>query len=421
MKRSMQGRVVWGNQVSSAQIVFDESSGLIEDVGDLKIPMGKIDYHFHDDCLIFAAMGDVHIHAREDVSAAHLYKEDFLSASQAALNGGVLHICDMPNNPCPPIDDPSYENKFFLTQKSLIPMALYAGIGPKTSPLKRAVPYKAYMGPSVGDLYFENLQQLDLALQRYQGQRVSFHCEDPIILQQFKERPTHEERRPVQAEVMATGQALMLIEKYGLQGKLCHYSSKEGLDLIRAARRRGVQVECEVTPQHLYFSQEEMLALNQQERVLMQMNPPLREKEDCEALLQALKNGELDYLATDHAPHSPEEKLKGTSGLTGLDTYGHFVTWLLVEKGVDPLIISKVCCENPGRFFNQFLPTFHSWGKGFGKIEKDYSASFTVLNLRKPIRITKENLKTKAKSSPFENCLFPGSVEQLFLKGRPVL
>ncbi len=405
------------------QIVFNELTQLIEDIGDLGIPRNKVDFYFNDDCLLFSGMGDVHIHAREDVSGKNTYKEDFTSAQLAMHNGGLTHAGDMPNNPIPPVDDKSYEEKFRLAMKTKGEIWLYAGIGPETRPLSYLVPYKVYMGPSVGELFFKDLTTLDKTLQFYKNQVVSFHCEDPEILDQSKHLATHHMKRPVKAEVVATKDALSLIEKYQLKGKLCHFSSSEGLGLIREARLRGVNVMVEATPQHLYF---DVTSIPSEKLSSFQMNPPIRSTEDRLELLKALKNGEIDFLATDHAPHSPEEKDKGISGLTGLDTFGAFVTWL-IHYGVDPKTIAKICSENPGEFFNLFLSSwekiyspFSNFGKGLGYLKKDYRANFTVLNIKRPLLITKEMLKTKASSSPFLGIEFPGQVEALFIGGKKV-
>ena len=225
-------------------------------------------------------MGDIHIHAREDVSGKNTYKEDFHSTCCAALNGGVVHVADMPNNPIPPIDDESYLNKFILTKKVDVPILLYAGIGPSTRPLTFTVPYKAYMGPSIGELFFKDNQSLDDVLVHYKNQYVSFHCEDPEILEAHKGESTHATRRPVSAELMATDIALKLIEKYNLKGKLCHYSAGEGLKAIIAAKKRGVNVTCEVTPQHLYYSMEKLSKKSPLEQTFFQMNPPIRGESD---------------------------------------------------------------------------------------------------------------------------------------------
>lgn len=405
------------------QIRFDEISGLILEVGDLGVKKENLDYEFGDDCLLFAGMGDVHIHAREDVSQKNTYKEDFLSARAALHNGGLCHAGDMPNNPIPPIDDGSYAEKFKLALKAQGELWLYAGIGPDTRPLSYPVPYKAYMGPSIGELFFKDLPTLDQTLSHYQGQTVSFHCEDPEILENSKGESTHHERRPVKAEVMATRDALMLIEKYKLKGKLCHYSSGDGLNLIREFRKKGVKVQIEATPQHLYFSIDKIAP---EKLKSYQMNPPIRFEEDRKNLFNALKNGEIDFLATDHAPHTLEEKEKGTSGLTGIDTYGAFVTWL-IEQDVDVKTIAKVSSENPGEFFNQFLPgwqkldsIFETFGKGLGFLLPHYRANFTVLNLKRPFTVTAEELKTKVKHSPFLGVTFPGQVEALFIGGKKV-
>ncbi len=411
--------------IKRLDISFNEDTGLIEKVEVAQKKASEIDYYYNDDCLMFAGMGDIHIHAREDVSGLNTYKEDFKSTCCAALNGGIVHVADMPNNPIAPIDDESYLEKFKLTKNIDIPILLYAGIGPFTRPLSFAVPYKVYMGPSIGELFFKDNQSLDDVLIHYKNQFVSFHCEDPEILEVHKNEKTHGERRPLTAELMATATALMLIEKYQLKGKLCHYSAGEGLQSIITAKKRGVDVKCEVTPQHLYFSLESLKNKSLKDQTFFQMNPPIRGESDRQGLIKALKEGFIDYLATDHAPHSKEEKLRGMSGLPGLDTYGAFVTWLIVDQKIDPKIIAKITTESPGEFFNQFLlsiksksENFSKWGLGFGLYKKGYSASFTVLDLKNPMIIEEKKLLTKAGWSPFLGEVFPGRVKDVFLAGK---
>ncbi|MBA2406177.1 MAG: amidohydrolase family protein [Bdellovibrionales bacterium] len=410
-------------EVKRKQIRFDEETGLISEIGELKVPREKVDFYFEDDCLLFAGMGDIHIHAREDTSGKNNYKEDFLTAFEAMKNGGVTHAGDMPNNPIPPIDNASYEAKFKLGSKAHRCLWFYAGIGPETRPLSYPVPYKVYMGPSIGDLFFKDLKTLDDTLSHYRGQHVSFHCEDPEILEAHKSAGLHHEKRPVEAETVATRDALMLIEKYELKGKLCHYSSDEGLKLIRAARKNGVNVSIEVTPQHLYFDLEN---LESDRLTSFQMNPPIRHQQDRDALREALLNGEIQFLATDHAPHTAEEKAKGTSGLTGLDTFGGFVTWLLAE-GFSPQLIALVTAENPGTFHNQFMESwkklsadYNSFGLGLGFLKPGFRANFTVLKLHSAQTVTSDKLKTKVKHSPFLGVTFPGRLESLFIGGKKV-
>jgi dihydroorotase len=420
---TIEANCVTSQKSGRMQIRFDTNTGLIVAVGDLGVSRHSLDYFFEDDCLLFAGMGDVHIHAREDVSGKNNYKEDFTTARAAMHNGGLCHAGDMPNNPIPPVDDSSYEAKFKLAMKAKGELWLYAGIGPDTRPLTYPVPYKVYMGPSIGELFFKDLETLDKTLIHYKNQVVSFHCEDPVILEEHKNEKHHHEKRPVVAEVVATKDALAMIEKYKLQGKLCHYSSGEGLKLIREARSRGAKVLLEVTPQHLYYDIDQIKEENWR---TFQMNPPIRQSTDRIALMDALINGEIEFLATDHAPHTEDEKKKGTSGLTGLDTFGPFVTWL-IQQGIDPKLIAKVTAENPGTFFNQFLPSwskidpvFSSMGKGLGFLETGFRANFTILNLKRPIVMTKDKLKTKVAHSPFLDVKFPGQVEAVFIAGQKV-
>jgi dihydroorotase len=400
------GQLVSPEGVRAGQVRF--AGGTIDAVGPA---LGKPDCQFGDECLIFAGMGDIHIHARDDVSRAETHKEDFCTAARAALHGGVVHVADMPNNPVAPIDDASYRGKQEHLRKRHVPIqvTLYAGIGPGTQPLSFAAPYKVYMGHSVGDLFFTTLEQLDTTLAGYRDCDVSFHCEDPVLLEAHKHAATHEERRPAECEVSATRFALQMIEKYGLTGKLCHYSVGEGLPLIRDARRRGLKVTCEVTPHHLYFDTGDITDANRQ---LMQMNPPLRATADRLAMLAALRDGTLDYLATDHAPHTLEEKARGISGQPHLDTYGAFVTWLILKQDFRPEQAAAFCSEKPGRFVNRYTVP-----RKFGRIEPGYVASLTVLNLARPVTICREQLFTKCGWSPFEGVTFPGSVEAVFLDG----
>ena len=145
-------------------------SGLIEHVGPMT---GKSDLDLAGQ-LIFPGFGDIHIHAREDASQLQIYKEDFATTSAASIHGGITHVADMPNNPKAPVDDASYLEKEKLAAKSAVYVTLYAGIGPATNPLARNVPYKAFMGPSVGNLFFESQAQLESVLAQYRGKNVSF-------------------------------------------------------------------------------------------------------------------------------------------------------------------------------------------------------------------------------------------------------
>lgn len=407
----LEGTLVNYDRVFEGAVEIDLATGLIAEIGPAT---GRSDVDCSG-CLIFPGFGDIHIHAREDVSGAQSYKEDFRTASAAAVHGGVVQVVDMPNNPVAPVDDVRYAAKEALTGVSDVHVTLYAGIGPGTRPLARHVPYKVYMGPSVGDLFFTSQAQLEEVIANYRGRNVSFHCEDPEILEASKGEALHELRRPARAEVTATRFALELIERYHLQGKLCHYSTGEGLQQIVAAKQRGVRVTCEVTPHHLFF---DTSMLTPENRMALQMNPPLRPREDRLALVEALRSGVIDYIATDHAPHTLDEKAVGASGVPLLDTYGAFTTWLMAEHGFTPEQIARVCAYNPGQFVREFLPG--DCGQGFGTIASGYVGSLTVIDPQRPYPVTRDSVRTKCGWSPFEGFSFPGSVRYTVLRGKVV-
>ena len=405
----IEGRIANHDGEFDGAIEIDPATGLIVGVGPRT---GKSDVET-EGCLIFPGFGDLHIHAREDAGGTQSYKEDFVTTGEASVHGGVTHVADMPNNPVAPVDDARYEAKEKIAAKCAVHVTLYAGIGPSTSPLERHVPYKAFMGPSVGDLFFSSQAQLEEVIAQYRGKNVSFHCEDPEILLAHKGEPTHEQRRPAVAEITATEFALQLIEKYELQGKLCHYSTGGGLKLIAAAKARGVRVTAEVTPHHLFFDD---AMLNDANRLWLQMNPPLRSPADRLAMIEALRDGLIDYIATDHAPHTIAEKMQGVSGVPLLDTYGAFATWLMAEHGFTSAEIARVCAWNPGGFVREFLP--EGFGEGFGKIAPGYVGSLTILDIKRPWTVLREEMKTKCAWSPFEGFTFPGRVKATVVQGK---
>ncbi len=365
-------------------------------------------------CLIFPGFGDIHVHAREDAGGTQSYKETFRTASEAAVHGGVTFFAEMPNNPVAPVTDERYWEKEKLTKQSLVPVVLYGGIGPKTKPLSFPVPYKVFMGPSVGDLFFTSQEELESVIKSYRGQNVSFHCEDPVTLKAHEHEPTHELRRPPETETIAVDFALTLIHKYDLKGKICHASTLSAVRKIIEAKKRGVPVTIEIAPHHLYF---DAASVSDEKRRWLQVNPALRTNPaERKELIALLRTGDIDYLATDHAPHTREEKLKGTSGMPHLDTYGPFATWLMREHKFTPSEVARVSAFNPGNFVNPYLPP--KYGKGFCVIEEGYYGSFTIINLNCPTIVRADELKTKCGWSPFEGVRFPGSVTHTIVGGK---
>lgn len=390
---------------TAQRVEIEKSTGLICGVGE---PEGRGDLVLGEDHLIFPGFIDVHVHAREDPSARDSYKETFATAGRAAVCGGVTAFVDMPNNPRPPVDDASYAAKRELTKNSPTDVLLYAGIGPGTRPLSFPVPYKAYMGPSVGDLFFESAEELREALARYRGQGVAFHAEAPEILARSSSAPTHVERRPPQAEVIAIERVLSMCDRFQIEPHICHLSTADGLELIREARDRGLKVTCEVTPHHLFYDQNNQSSFHLAS--YLQCNPPIRSRLDRIALLEAFRNDEIDYLATDHAPHTLEENEAGISGIPHLDTFGTFLFWLHSE-GISWQTIRRTCSERPGRMLNRYLPDL------YGRIAEGFVGSLSVLR-QKPRTIRRGDLRSKAGWSPFEGLEWQGQVSHTIVRSR---
>ena len=203
-------------------------NGIIVAVGS---GLGKPDHVFDDECLIFAGMGDIHIHAREDVTGKETHKETFATAAAAALHGGVdprRRHAQQPGR--------SRRRRQLCRQGKPGSAAATCRWCSRSMPASGRAPNRCgerfptrrTWGPASASCFFPRWKNSTAPWPRYQGQAVSFHCEDPILLQKHQHAATHEERRPAECELSATRFALAMIEKYRLTGKLCHYSVGEG-------------------------------------------------------------------------------------------------------------------------------------------------------------------------------------------------
>jgi dihydroorotase len=426
---------VWCGQV-------EVINGIITRIGH---QLGEPTHTFPLEMLIFPGMGDIHVHAREDMTGAHNYKEDYDTVARAAINGGVVHIAVMPNTPHPllTIDDLEWHRaRCASAQMPQVHNLHYVGIGPGTRPITSAnganVPYKVFTGPSVGSLFFSSEHELCDTLCHYAGQHVSFHVEDYEVLCRQAGAATHDLRRPEECVETALAYVLKMIEEYDIKAKLCHWScAGRSIEMIVAHRRRGFTTTIEVSPLHLYFDTD-MIDAQPELWPYLQANPSLRGRAHRLVLIDALRSGFIDYLATDHAPHTLAEKFNifggeaayhmllaadaaecrrlscrdGVSGTPQLDTYGHIAAWLMHDHHFTAHDIHRVCCANPGAFVNQF----HDGDGRFGHIDVGYYGSFTVIDPTSTTTIIRPDLKTKAGWSPFEGVVFPGRVRTI-IKG----
>lgn len=463
------GTIATHNEKPFAGIItVNEKTGLITNVQKLKPRtsdvLGTVDYFFDAEHLIFAGFGDVHIHAREDETGAQCYKEDYRTAGDAALNGGVVHCCAMPNTPNPVTTAKRFAWHRAKIQKDdhVVSILNYIGIDKNTVPLGKPGEhlYKLYFGKSVGDLTVTYASELDIILSRYKKHHISFHVEYEPIVEASKEGKTHSDRRPRACVNEGLRLLLPLIEKYQIRAKLCHWSvGGESFDLIREYRKRGCSIALEVSPLHLLFDNEQT-EKDPSLWLRMQMNPAVQSVRDRLELTEALRTGFIDFLDTDHAPHTKEEKYaafkvhaerfpgktlveigellrtqnpelfketcvkNNTSGAPWLDVYGLMCACLLRAHRFTPQDVARVAAYNPGRFVNPHLKRQFpkkNFGKGFGDIKKGFVGSFTVLNLKKKTHVTHTMLKTKVGWSPLEGTFMPGAVEAVFVSGKKIV
>jgi dihydroorotase len=440
-------------------ITIDLNTGLISNVSKPKKGM-KIDHLFGKDSLIFAGFGDVHIHAREDDTGKQIYKEEYATAADAALHGGVVHVSAMPNTPNPVVGKKEFtwHRERVARLDHAVSILNYLGIDSKTKPIGKPGDYfyKLYFGKSVGDLTVTYGSELDVILSRYKNQNVSFHVEYEPIVQASAGGKTHSDRRPVAAVNEGLRILLPLIKKYKIKAKLCHWSTGgESFKMIQEYRDQGCSIVLEVSPLHLLFDTS-MTDADPSLWTKIQMNPAIQAPQHRTALISALKDGFIQFIATDHAPHTEEEKYSaftkfqkeypgksnleiarviqakdeklylatceenGHSGAPWLDTYALVCAWLMREHKFSAQDIARASAYMPGTFVNPHLKRQFAkkkFGKGFGEIKKGFMGSLTVLNLAKPTLVDRKDLKTKVGWSALEGYTMPGSVEAVFIGG----
>lgn len=381
--------------------------GKIARVGDLGL---RPDLKMADHQLVFPGFVDVHVHLRQGDE----YKEDFQTATRAALQGGVTCMWDMPNNPVPPRSYDDLQLKRSLVADLPIDIGFYLGVGPGTRPDPRHRHYKAFMGPSIGPLFFHDDQDLAEATQHYAGCRLTLHCEDPVMLRELASQPAHEDQRPPLAEQKAILTALRLGKEHGLRLHVAHLSQPHSLDTLERAQSDFAPDELglpgvvwESTPHHLFFDRDNR---SQFERnAFLKMNPPLRPPAERAALLEAFLAGRIHFLSTDHAPHTVAEKsTSNPSGVPLLDTYGAFACWLL-QQGLSPTQLARHACHWPGLF--TALPV--------GRLEPGYHGHLAVLDLQQPWTVRAEDIHSKCAWSPFEGVTLPGRVALTVASGQP--
>lgn len=202
------------------------------------------------------------------------------------------------------------------------------------------------------------------------------------------------------AENIETVRNLHLSEYYGTRLHMCHVSTKEAVEAIGAAKWKGVPVTCEVTPHHLWFADTDY-----------RVNPPIRKAEDVDALIEAIRLGVVDAIATDHAPHTDEEKAAGAAGMVGLETaFGVCYTKLCREKGLPLARLAELMSTAPAEILGL---------AGHGRVLPGYAADLALVELDTPYTVDKNALHSKSHNCPYDGAQLFGRVD-LTIKGGKV-
>lgn len=292
--------------------------------------------------IIVPGLCDVHVHFREP---GFSYKETIASGSAAAAHGGYTAVCTMPNlDPVPDSAEHLQVQLDAIKRGAAIKVLPYGAItvGEKGERLAdmEAISDKvcAFSDDGKGVQNDETMRGAMTAAKRL-GKIIAAHCEDNALLfggyiHDGEYARMHGHRGISSAsEYKQIERDLRLAEETGCAYHVCHISTKESVELIRQAKARGVNVTCETAPHYLVLCDEDM-----QEDGRFKMNPPLRSREDKEALIEGIKDGTIDMIATDHAPHSAEEKGRGLEkslmGVVGLETAFPVLYTELVTKNI---------------------------------------------------------------------------------------
>ena len=342
--------------------------------------------------VVFPGFCDVHVHFREP---GFSYKETMVSGSAAAARGGYTDVCTMPNlNPVPDSVE-HLRQQIDLIPQGGIHVHPYASItvgqrGEALADLEDMAPHCIAFSDDGRGVQSEEMMRAAMMEAKRLGKMIVAHCEDNSLLyggyiHDGAYAAAHGHRGICsESEWGPIARDLKLVKEIGCAYHVCHISCKESVDLIRKAKAEGVNVTCETAPHYLTMDDSVL-----QEDGRFKMNPPLRSAADREALIQGIVDGTIDCIATDHAPHSAEEKAKGLEGsafgVVGLETAFPAVYTHLVRPGIITLEQAVRCLTvNPRQRFD--IPD---------------NDSFTVWELEHPFTVNPDEFHTLGRATPY--------------------
>ena len=319
---------------------------------------------------VFPGFCDVHVHFREP---GFSYKETIKSGSRAAARGGYTAVCAMPNlNPVPDSVSHLAEQEEIIKRDAAIRVYPYAAItvgekGEALSDMKALAPRCIAFSDDGRGVQEEDVMRRAMNEAKRLGKMIVAHCEVNELLRggyihDGAYAKAHGHRGICsESEWRQIARDVRLAAETGCAYHVCHISAKESVEIIREAKKAGVDVTCETAPHYLTLDENDL-----REDGRFKMNPPLRAKEDREALIEGILDGTVDMIATDHAPHAASEKAKGLAGsafgIVGLETAFPVLYTMLVKTGVVPLeTVIKLLAENPRKRFGIPPDGFSVW------------------------------------------------------------
>jgi dihydroorotase len=370
--------------------------------------------------IIIPGMIDMHCHLREP---GFEYKETIETGSKSAVAGGFTTICPMPNTKPTPDNVETLEKIIAEAKRvNLCNVLPYASVsmGEKGEELVNFEELKdagaiAFSDDGMPVVNSKMMREAMIEADRL-GTFVASHCEEKSVSKgainagEIAERLGVEGVLPEAEEIMAARE-IVISETNNVRGHICHISTKTSKDMIRDAKKRGVKITCETCPHYFTFTVEEVL----QSGTNSKMNPPLREEKDREAIIEGLREGTIDCIITDHAPHSREEKnqdlSKAPNGIIGFETALPAEIMNLIDtRELNYLQLVKVTSYNPAQLLHIDR----------GVIEPGKIADITIFNENEKYVYTEDMIVSKAKNSPFIDKELKGKVKYTIVGGRIV-
>ena len=368
--------------------------------------------------VVAPAFVDVHVHLREP---GYGYKERIETGTMAAARGGYSTVCPMPNlNPVPDCVENLKAQQEIIDRDAKIEVLPYAAItiGRKGEELVDVASLHdkvcAFSDDGSGVQVDGMMERAMIEAVKYDS-LIAAHCEVEELLKggyihdgEYAREHGHKGICS-ESEWAQVKRDIELAEKIGCRYHVCHISTKETVQLVREAKARGVKVTCETGPHYLIFTDMDL-----QEDARWKMNPPIRSAEDRAALIEGIKDGTIDMIATDHAPHSIEEKSRGLKdsamGIVGLETAFAALNTHLVKKGIISLEhLIKIMSINPRKVF-----------RIEGGIEVGERADIVLLDTNKEWRVDSNNFYSMGKITMFDGRDMTGDVVMTLHRGNIV-